>query len=207
MSGEEGISREISNFANHLSDFPEGSQEFIDFCEHEGGEIILQLVSVHDFRKIMKIPKYLQVVFLRRQKGSEYVKAWYLHYVLDYIKMAPALTIEEIIKRTEDRFEPCKELEIIKEFVIGNAKEILEDRKGVGISDKGGNMGLRERLQSAHVEIMPEQVVLLADLMGLQSVLSKLKEQRQKGCSEKICWSFSNVAVIKQIRLGMIGNS
>ena len=122
-----GVSGEISDFVNHLSDFPEECREFMDFCEHEGGEIILQLVKAHDFRMIMKIPKYLQVVFLQRQKGSEYVTAWYLHYVLDYIKMAPALTSEEIIKRTEDRFEPCKELEIIKEFVMENAEEILPD--------------------------------------------------------------------------------
>jgi len=120
------ISKEMSNFVNRLSDFPEKCQEFMDFCEREGGEIILELVRVHDFRRIMKIPKYLQLVFLRR-KGSEYVKAWYLHYVLDYIKMAPALTPEEIIKRTEDRFEPCQELESIKNFVMDNTEEILQD--------------------------------------------------------------------------------
>ena len=112
-----GISREISNFVNHVSDFPEKSQEFMDFCECEGEEIILQLVKVHDFGRIMKITKYLQLVFVR-QKGREYVTAWYLHYVLDYIKMAPALSIEEIVKRTEDRFEHCQELEIIKNLVV-----------------------------------------------------------------------------------------
>ncbi|MCW3131074.1 MAG: hypothetical protein N2V75_13400 [Methanophagales archaeon] len=122
-----GITNEISNFVNHLSDFPEGCKEFMEFCECEGGEILLQLVKAHDFRMIMKIPKYLQVVFLRRQKGSEYVKAWYLHYVLDYIKMAPALSSEDVIKRTENRFERCHELEIIKEFVKENAEEILVD--------------------------------------------------------------------------------
>lgn len=121
------ISRQISNFVNHLSDFPELSPEFMEFCERDGGEIILQLVKVHDFGMIMKIPKYLQVVFLQRHKGSEYVKAWYLHYVLDYIKMAPALSVEEIIKRTEDRFERCQELEIIKEFVVKNSEQILVD--------------------------------------------------------------------------------
>ena len=169
-----GISREISNFVNHLNDFPEEGQEFMDFCEHEGGEIILQLVRVHDFRRIMKIPKYLQVVF-SRLKGSEYVKAWYLHYVLDYIKMAPARSIEDIIKRTEDRFEPCQELEIIRNFVMGNAEEILQDCKGGGLSDKGRNMSLQERLQSAHEENMPEQVVLLADLNGFTKRIFKVE--------------------------------
>lgn len=121
-----GITQEISDFVNLLSDFPEKSQEFMDFCEHEGEEIILQLVKVHDYSRIMKIPKYLQVIFLQ-QKGGEYVKAWYLHYVLDYIRMAPALSIEEILKRTENRFVHCKELEIIKKFVVDNAGEILQD--------------------------------------------------------------------------------
>jgi hypothetical protein len=62
-----------------------------------------------------------------REKGSEYVKAWYLHYVLDYIRMAPALTAEEVLKRTKDRFEPCQELEAIKGFVIENADEVVYD--------------------------------------------------------------------------------
>ncbi|MEA2051621.1 MAG: hypothetical protein U9O90_02205, partial [Euryarchaeota archaeon] len=96
-----GLSREITDFVNHLSDFPEKSPEFIVFCEREGEEIIIQLVKSHDFKMIMKIPKYLQLLFMR-EKGSEYVKAWYLHYVLDYIRMAPALIAEEVLKRTED---------------------------------------------------------------------------------------------------------
>jgi len=121
-----GIPEEISSFVNFLSDFPEKTQEFMEFCEREGGEIIMRLLRVHDFNTIMKIPKYLQVVFVR-QKGSEYVKAWYLHYLLDYIKMAPELSIEEIIKKTEDRFESCEELEIIGNFVMDNAEEILQD--------------------------------------------------------------------------------
>ena len=121
-----GIPEEISSFVNFLSDFPEKTQEFMEFCEREGGEIIMRLLQVHDFSTIMKIPKYLQVVFVR-QKGSEYVKAWYLHYLLDYIKMAPELSIEEIIKKTEDRFGSCEELEIISNFVMDNAEEISQD--------------------------------------------------------------------------------
>ena len=121
-----GIPEEISSSVNFLSDFPEKTQEFMEFCEREGVEIIMRLLRVHDFSAIMKIPKYLQVVFVR-QKGSEYVKAWYLHYLLDYIKMAPELSIEEIIKKTEDRFESCEELEIIGNFVMDNAEEILQD--------------------------------------------------------------------------------
>jgi hypothetical protein len=121
-----GISQEIADFVNHLSDFPEKNQEFIDFCEREGEGIIMELVRVRDFHMIMKIPKYLQLVFMR-EKGSKYVTAWYMHYILDYIRMAPALTAEEIIKRTGSRFGPCQELELIKKFVLENAEEIVHD--------------------------------------------------------------------------------
>jgi len=121
-----GLPEEITNFVNHLSDFPDQSQEFVEFCEREGEAIILRLVRTHDFSMIMKIPKYLQLVFAR-QKGSEYVTAWYLHYVLDYIRMAPALTAEEILSKTEDRFEPCQELEGVKRFVLENVEEIVHD--------------------------------------------------------------------------------
>jgi hypothetical protein len=125
-AAKRGLNGEIADFVNHLSDFPEKSPEFIAFCEREGEEIILQLVRTHDFSMIMKIPKYLQVLFMRK-KGSEYVLAWYLHYVLDYIRMAPALTVEDILKRTADRFEHCQELEAIKNFVIENADAIVYD--------------------------------------------------------------------------------
>lgn len=121
-----GLSRELVEFVNHLSDFPDQSQEFMEFCVRDGEEIILNLVRAHDFETIMKIPKYLQLAFVRR-KGSDYVTAWHLHYVLDYIRMAPALTADEIFKKTEARFGDCEELERIKRFVKENAEEIVRD--------------------------------------------------------------------------------
>ncbi|RZN38411.1 MAG: hypothetical protein EFT35_04730 [Methanophagales archaeon ANME-1-THS] len=121
-----GLPTEISNFVNQLSDFPEQSQAFREFCERRGAEIIMQLVQRCDFDRIMRIPKYLQVVFAR-EKGSEYLSAWYLHYALDYIRMAPALTPREVLNRIEERFEPCRELETIKKFVLENAEEIVRD--------------------------------------------------------------------------------
>ena len=121
-----GVPKEIFHFVNQLSDFPDQTREFIEFCERRGGEIIMQLVQSCDFERIMKIPKYLQVVFAR-EKGSEYLMAWYLHYALDYIRMAPALAPQEILNRIEERFEPCRELELIKKFVLDNAEEIVKD--------------------------------------------------------------------------------
>jgi hypothetical protein len=121
-----GVPQAIAHFVNQLSDFPEQCQEFKEFCERRGAEIIMQLVQNCDFDRIMKIPKYLQVVFAR-EKGSEYLTAWYLHYALDYIRMAPALTPQEVLSRIEERFGPGRELEIIKKFVLDNTEEIVRD--------------------------------------------------------------------------------
>lgn len=121
-----GLPKEITTFVNHLSDFPDKSQEFMAFCEREGKELISQLLRVHDFSRIMKIPKYLQLAFAR-YKGIDYVTAWYLHYVLDYIRMAPEFSAEEVLQRTEERFGSCDEFEDVKKFVLENAEELVRD--------------------------------------------------------------------------------
>ena len=121
-----GLAKEITTFVNHLSDFPAQCAEFREFCERAGEAIILPLVWSHDFDTIMKIPKYLQLMFARH-KGSAYVTAWYLHYVLDYIRMAPTLSAEDVLKRTEDRFEPSTELERVKDFVQETEEELVRD--------------------------------------------------------------------------------
>jgi hypothetical protein len=121
-----GLPEEITKFVNHLSDFPDKNPEFMEFCAQEAEEIISQLVRAHDFSMIMKIPKYLQLAFARH-KGSDYVTAWYLHYVLDYIRMAPSLTAEEVLTRTEERFGTCHELDSINQFVRENEKAVVSD--------------------------------------------------------------------------------
>jgi hypothetical protein len=121
-----GLPEEITTFINHLSDFPDKSQEFVEFCEREGEAIITRLVRAHDFSMIMKIPKYLQLAFAH-YKGSDYVTAWYLHYVLDYIRMAPSLMAEEVLQRTEERFGTCNEFERVKHFVRENAEVVVKD--------------------------------------------------------------------------------
>jgi hypothetical protein len=121
-----GLPDEITRFVNHLSDFPEQCDEFREFCERDGEAIVMPLLKSHEFETIMKIPKYLQRVFVR-EKGSAYVTAWYLHYVLDYIRMAPSLSAEEVLQRTEDRFEWCEELQTVRHFIRANEAELVHD--------------------------------------------------------------------------------
>jgi hypothetical protein len=121
-----GLPDEITRFANHLSDFPDQCEEFREFCEREGEAIVTLLLKSHEFETIMKIPKYLQLQFMQR-KGCEYSTAWYLHYVLDYIRMAPSLSAEEVLQRTEERFESCEELETVQHFIRANEAELVHD--------------------------------------------------------------------------------
>ena len=130
-----GIPKEISNFVNRLIDFPKESQEFMEFCDREDEKprtgrrkrvVTLPYrttVGKHDTGR-RKTAAYLQLRFLR-QKGSEYVEAWYLHHILDYIESAPIL----ILKRIENKTEYCKELNIFKNLVVSNYDEIMMSKE------------------------------------------------------------------------------
>ena len=89
-----GISKEVSNFVNLLIDFPQKSQEFMDFCDTDpsarirrrGRPTRMTIASEikHDSGRRHKYIRETQLKFLS-QKGGEYIKAWYLHQILDYI--------------------------------------------------------------------------------------------------------------------------
>ena len=93
-----GIPREISNYVNRLIDFPDKCPEFIDFCKEELGFGVWPFINIplakmaggHDSGRRRKIATYIQLSFLR-QKGSEYVKCWYLHHALDFIKVVASI--------------------------------------------------------------------------------------------------------------------
>jgi len=72
------------------------------------------------------------------QKGEEYIRAWYLHHILDYIKWwatevssESTSRIEDILqaKRLEKMFGSSEEQELqkITNFVIDHSEEILQD--------------------------------------------------------------------------------
>jgi hypothetical protein len=142
-----GISKEVSGFVNLLIDFPQKCQEFLDFCDREqaariykGGKstrmTILPLIR-HNSARNKKYARKIQLEFLR-QKGDEYIKAWYLHQILDYLKWwvteEPSeyvLSIEDILqaKRLDRQIgsPQDRELQNIKNFVMNHSEEILRD--------------------------------------------------------------------------------
>ena len=77
--------------------------------------------------KSNKTATYIQLRFMQH-KGSEYVKAWYLHHALDYVqKLTGSYPMEEILNRLGERTESCPELEGVKDFITRNSAEILQD--------------------------------------------------------------------------------
>lgn len=112
--------------------------EFIDFLkayESSGPphtkkvlpENILERFRIgHDKGRRTKTTMYSQLDFLKT-KRSKFIKAWFLHQVLDYIKAAPILSIDEALERLEKRTGPSSELQAVKDFIKNNGEEILHD--------------------------------------------------------------------------------
>ena len=91
----------------------------------------------HDSGRHKEYARKIQLKFLH-QKGDEYIRAWYLHHFLDYIKWwvtempsESTLRIEDILqaKRLEKMFGSSEEQELqkITNFVIDHSEEILQD--------------------------------------------------------------------------------
>ena len=91
----------------------------------------------HDSGRHEGYAKGIQLKFLR-QKGTEYIKAWYLHHILDYIKWwatevssESTSNIEGILqgKKLEQMFGSPQEQELqnTKNFIMSHLEEILQD--------------------------------------------------------------------------------
>ena len=148
-AGQMGISKEVSDYVNRLVDFPEKCPDFLDFAANSANwsefpsswlhkanlkdlrsdpNIFCKLLHIgHDTGRSNEIATYIQLKFMRH-KGNEYVKAWYLHHVLDYVeKVVSIFPPEEIWKRLEERTEPCYEFNTVKSFVRNHWEDILQD--------------------------------------------------------------------------------
>ncbi|MCM8822437.1 MAG: hypothetical protein NC831_06460 [Candidatus Omnitrophica bacterium] len=139
-----GISEDISNFVNNLIDFPRRCREFQEFCNRDLGARIFRggrathmnigPIIEHDFGRRKRFARESQSGFLS-QKGKDYLVAYYLHQILDYIswwcKNYTDVNIEDILenKRVQKKIGPSNSSEIqnIKHFILKNAEEVLQD--------------------------------------------------------------------------------
>lgn len=135
-----GISLGISKYVNKLVDFPEELPEFIEYAKERAEmivgpekEIIVEalasLAASHDSarRKSKKELGAFQLSFLR-EKGDSFVKAYYLHHILDYISECTyiqrkmPINIRENIAMgiMEKLMSSSYELHEVKQFVLQN---------------------------------------------------------------------------------------
>ena len=142
------ISKEASIFVNGLIDFPKDSQEFKGFCEKDPDARIFSgsrptrgtifSFIIHDLGRNKEYARRIQLKFLF-QKGNDYIRAYYLHQILDYVdwwvRSYPEedLTTTDILekKRLKKKIgDPeNEELQFVVDFVNQNSEKILKDIK------------------------------------------------------------------------------
>jgi len=145
------LSNKDLNFVNRVIDSPDKYQEYLDAVKREAEgakrkrdtDITVEALTIHDVgrkgkREWEKYAGEFQIRFLR-SKGSEFVRVWCLHHVLDRItwflnlehatciKEIPKTKPEKIFKYLENITKPFSELEYVKGFVKSNLRNIVED--------------------------------------------------------------------------------
>lgn len=153
-------SRYVSNLIDAIEEGKTLPQEYLDFVkeyaerEQERSKksglavVIFKTALKHDAGRrkkkgVASIAGKIQLKFLR-QKGVEYLRAWYLHHMLDDLsEWESRLDGERCIKTTKYRTTVClnqdfdqeiktiaiNEAEIVAEFVTNNLEEIILDCK------------------------------------------------------------------------------
>lgn len=95
-------------------------------------DLSVKSYSTHDSGRTKKAEAEAQIFFLREnfEKDEDYVKAWFLHHALDYIKRVLKLdwiSFDDSLNRLEERTKSCEELEEVKKFLRGNRESVTED--------------------------------------------------------------------------------
>lgn len=145
---ELGISSDVSRFVNLLIDEPQKNKEFLTFCNKNENATIYRrgkptksnvgMFDYHDSGRSNKALASNQLHFVSL-KGENYVIAWYLHQVLDYIEwwvgdnstINPVPPIDNILidkrinKKIGDSQNPL--LTTVVSFVKQHSEEILRD--------------------------------------------------------------------------------
>ena len=157
-----GISRDVSDYVNRLIDFPKRCPDFKEFAEDEDNwKDFYKLMHAywpaycrrqirHDAGRSNVATTYIQLKFLS-QKGSDYIKAWYLHHLLDEVERRlrslrkryrnvsyyetlvrnPWFSLDAAVEKLRRVVRPvvgsCEEFRIVEDFLEDNWIELLQD--------------------------------------------------------------------------------
>lgn len=144
-----GVPEHVSALVNLLIDFPERCHEYQDFCAKNPSarvnrrgrptQVTAGKLDFHDSGRRLPALRAAHLKFLG-EKGSDHVKAWYLHHMLDYLKwwvdprqgglntvppIQDILTDRRLKKRIGNPQDP--QLLTVKVFVTQNSESILGD--------------------------------------------------------------------------------
>lgn len=109
-----GIPDDVAEYTNSiidakkLEDYPEDFAEYIDgvkYPQPKGREPfsladLLVMFRTHDFGKKGSIKREILPFF--RRKGKDYAKAWYLHFILDYL-----VDLKDWMQNTGESIQDC----------------------------------------------------------------------------------------------------
>lgn len=147
-----GISKEVSIYVSNLIDAIRKGQtlprEYLDFVDKESERVsgsrnksvaafIAEITTKHDSGRRKgtgNLAADIQLNFLS-SKGEDFIKAWFLHHWMDYythdvpkLEGKPMITVKKSLERLETRTSSSyPELEVVKEFIMSNSEEILQD--------------------------------------------------------------------------------
>ncbi|MBA7596248.1 hypothetical protein ES703_03218 [subsurface metagenome] len=148
-----GIPKEVSEYVNGLIDFPQKCQEFLVFCEEDPDarvyskgrptRVNVGQFVVHDSGRREAFARELQLKFLS-QKGNDYVTAWYLHHVLDYMQWWATASADETIYSIEEIFNDRR---LEKQFGTSSDPELRDILHSVANQYEEISQDLRERGQ------------------------------------------------------------
>lgn len=142
-----GVSQDVSRYVNNMVDaIREGHtlpQEYLEFVKNESERIAKKIATKrigvfalvteketlkHDSarkkRTSAKIACEIQLNFLKN-KGEDYVKAWYLHHALDYLNDHKDESIDSLFKKYQKDRPDTFSKEII-DFLKSNIQELEE---------------------------------------------------------------------------------
>ena len=159
-----GISKEVSDYVNRLIDSTSEERCPADFKKFDGDEDnwkdFYKLMDAfwpspwrrqrHDGGRSNVAIAYIQLKFLS-QKGSDYIKAWYLHHLLDEVERRlrslrkryrnvsyyetlvrnPWFSLDAAVEKLRRVVRPvvgsCEEFRIVEDFLEDNWIELLQD--------------------------------------------------------------------------------
>jgi hypothetical protein len=141
------VGQEASELVNLLIDFPTKCQEYVTFCETGNDARVFSkgkpttmtslLLERHDSARSRTVLRDVQLRFLR-QKGAMYVRAWYLHQMLDYLEWWCRNTLRQGCPAIKDILTPRRlvkkigpledaDLQCVRNFVVGHSEEVMFD--------------------------------------------------------------------------------